>query len=251
MWIELAVLLAAIVGGLVIPFAIGFTNGPPGPTRPGPVSGAAPAMRPLGRIAGLYGRFMLLYVVLAAISIRDGYFGGYPRGAVCINTGYPLGAVASLGVAAKRGASLSATGTIQACSPHPGFTQWALFLLTKLPEPALLVCVLLLIWQLIRHASVHGPFTAQAAALMWRLGWVVIAGSMIAAALSTLGTELLSTMLITPAPYDSLGIAWNLLLFAPLKALVPVPALAGAALLSFARITGAGAVMDEELKATV
>jgi hypothetical protein len=251
MWFVLAVLGFAIVAGLVVPFAIGFKYGPPVPAGPGSVTGPAPAMRPLGRIAGLYGRFMLLYVVLAALSIKDGYFGGYRRGAVCINTGYPLGTVASLGVNARHGALLSATGTIWACAPHPGFTQWVLYLLTKLPWPALLVCVLLLIWQLITHASVHGPFTGQAAALMWRLGWVVIAGSMIAGALAALGSNVLSTMLITPAPYDSLGIAWNLVLFAPLKALVPVPALAGAALLSFARITRTGAVMDEELKATV
>jgi hypothetical protein len=250
MWYLLAVLLFAIVGGIVVPFAVGFKNGPPGPARPSPATTAAP-MRPLGRIAGLYGRFMVLYVVFAAISVKDGYFGGDSRGAVCINTGYPLSAGTSLGTAARHGATVSATGSVQACALHPGLYQWVLFLLTKLPGPALLVCVLLLIWQLIRHASAHGPFTGQAAWLMWRLGWVVVAGSMVAAALGALGTETLSTMLMSPAPYAWPGIGFDVLIFAPLKALFPVPALAGAALLSFARITRAGAVMDEELKATV
>jgi hypothetical protein len=37
----------------------------------------------------------------------------------------------------------------------------------------------------------------------------------------------------------------------PIHALLPVPVLAGAALLTFARIIRAGADMDDELKATV
>ena len=56
---------------------------------------------------------------------------------------------------------------------------------------------------------------------------------------------------MTPPPYDAKGIVIDVLIFAPLKALFPVPALAGAALLTFGRITGAGAVLDEEIKATV
>ncbi len=52
-------------------------------------------------------------------------------------------------------------------------------------------------------------------------------------------------------PSDGGSIVVDVLLFGPLKALVPVPALAGAALLTFGRITRVGAVMDEELKATV
>jgi hypothetical protein len=41
------------------------------------------------------------------------------------------------------------------------------------------------------------------------------------------------------------------LLEGPFHVLLPVPALAGVALLSFGRMARAGAVMDEELQATV
>lgn len=84
-----------------------------------------------------------------------------------------------------------------------------------------------------------------------QLGWVVIAGSVIAGMLSHLGADLLTGMLMTPATFDARGIAADVLLAAPFKALLPVPALAGSALLAFARITKAGAVMDDEIKATI
>ena len=111
--------------------------------------------------------------------------------------------------------------------------------------------VLLLIWLLVREANRSGPFTPRAAAVMRQLGWVVIGGSMIAAALSHLGADLLTRMLMTPATFDAKGIAVDVLLAGPFKALLPVPALAGSALLAFARITKAGAVLDDEMKATI
>jgi hypothetical protein len=57
-------------------------------------------------------------------------------------------------------------------------------------------------------------------------------------------------MLMTPATFSGGGIVADIV-FAPLTALLPVPALAGAALLTFARITRAGVVLDDEVKATV
>ena len=54
-----------------------------------------------------------------------------------------------------------------------------------------------------------------------------------------------------PATFDVPGTIGDVLVGAPLKALFPVPALAGAALLTFGRMTRAAAVMDEELKSTV
>jgi hypothetical protein len=79
--------------------------------------------------------------------------------------------------------------------------------------------LLLYLWRLVREANSAGPFTPRAAAVMPQLGWVVIAA--------------------------------DVLLAAPFKALLPVPALAGSALLTFARITRAGAAMEDEIKATI
>jgi hypothetical protein len=83
------------------------------------------------------------------------------------------------------------------------------------------------------------------------LGWVVIAGSMIVAALGHLGADVLTSALMTPSTFDARGIAVDVLVAGPIKALLPVPALAGAALLPFARIIRLGTVMDDEFRATV
>jgi hypothetical protein len=208
--------------------------------------------QPMGAIAGLYGTFLVLYVVLAAYSLYHGFGGGGTQpGSVCVTTAFGSSGAAGPGQTARAGAAIRAVGHTQACALHPGLLQWVLFLLTKLPSLVLWGWVLLLVWRLIRQADRGGPFTAPAAATMRQLGWLIIAGSMVAAALGALGTDVLARMLMTPAPFDGRGIAVDVLVAAPLKALLPVPLLAGATLLSFARIIRAGAVLDEEVKATV
>ena len=208
---------------------------------------------PLGTIAGLYGTALVLYVVASAYWLSRGsaFGGGGQRGSACVDTAIPAGTGAGSAHTALAGASISAGGNVQACTLHPSLAQWALFALTKVPDIVLWGGLLLLIWQLVSRASRGGPFTARTAATMQQLGWVVIAGSMTAGALGALGADLLTRMLMTPTSYYGAGLALNILIYAPLKALLPVPALAGAALLSFARITRAGTVLDEEIKATV
>jgi hypothetical protein len=112
-------------------------------------------------------------------------------------------------------------------------------------------CVILMTLRLVRHAAQHGPFTPRGAALMRQLGWVVIAGSIAAGALASLGAQLMTDMLVTRPPFDAGSVTFGVLVGAPARALVPVPLLVGAALITFGRITSAGAVLDEEVRATV
>ncbi len=119
-----------------------------------------------------------------------------------------------------------------------------------LPGPLLWATVLLMIWQLVREAQRNGPFTARTAAIMWRLGLVVLIGAAIAGAIRELGSDLLVRTLMANPPYPGLGMPLDVV-YGALRALLPVPLLAGAALLSFARVTRAGVVLDEEVKATV
>jgi hypothetical protein len=206
---------------------------------------------PLANVVGLYSRFLVLYLLYAGWRLKDGLYGG-PNGSACVDTGLPVeGRGAESGFAARPGALLSGTGDVQACALHPSAGQVALYLLTALPGLLFWAVLLLAIWRLLRQSMRQGPFTPQVAATMRQLGWLVIAGSMAVAALGSLGDELLTNMLVAPHSYSAGGIVIEVLIFAPLKALFPVPALAGAALLSFGRITSVGAVMDEELKATV
>lgn len=247
--ILIALVLAAIAGLFVVPFIIGYVKGPQaGKAQPGaPVPGDP--MRPLSRVAGFYGTFLLLYLVGVAFDASYGFAPGSSRRlTVCVDTGFPYGGSAH-GFAAQPGASLSAGGDVTACALHPSFGQWVLYLLTKVPDLVLWGCVLLLIWRLISEAARRGPFTPRAAAIVWLLGWTVIVGSYIVGALDHLGADLLTSALMTPATYGT-GVVFDVL-FGPLKALLPVPALAGAALLTFARITKIGVVLDDEIKATV
>jgi hypothetical protein len=209
--------------------------------------------QPLGRVAGLYGRFLVLYLALTIFGGFRGFYGNSgPSGSLCVNTGYPFDAgTVNPGVFAKHGAALSSAGGIRACALHPSLGQWGLFLLTRLPGLAAWAIVLVLILRLVRQATSTGPFTPQSAVIMRQLGWILIGGSMAAAALGELGADVMARMLMTPPPHDTKGIVFGVLVAAPVRALFPVPALAGAALLTFARITKAGAIMDEELKATV
>ena len=90
-----------------------------------------------------------------------------------------------------------------------------------------------------------GSFTVQAAVAMRRLGWLIIAGTAAATAVQGFALDqLLNTMLTPPtAGGDAVLEAFH--------ALLPVPLLAGAALLTFARIIRLGAAMDDEIRATV
>jgi hypothetical protein len=150
-----------------------------------------------------------------------------------------------MGLHARPGSQLMINGTAQLCADHPDFGQRVLYTLTDLPTFLVWAGVLLLVWQMIRAARREGPFTPRVAVVMRRLGWFILGGSLIAGLIQHLSIDgLLVTMARTSSPFVSS-------IFGPLRALVPVPLLAGAALLSFARIIRLGAEMDDEIKGTV
>jgi hypothetical protein len=250
--ILLAALLVLVVGVLVvIPFGVGLIRGPRRPA--GPAAPAVAPMRPLGTIAGIYSRFLLLYLLAAVWEAKDGFYAHSVRqGAACVNTGM-VETLSAGGQAwrARPGTSLGPAGSLQGCVLHPTIGQWALLALTEVPSLLLWGGVLLMIVRLVRHAAQHGPFTPRAAALMRQLGWLILAGCVVVGALQAIGTDVLTDAVLAPQPFDAGFIIGDALLRGPLQALIPVPALAGIALLSFASITKTGAVMDEELQATV
>jgi hypothetical protein len=253
--LAVGLLIVLVVGYLVIPFCVGLVQGPRSPAGPASSSVAPDAapMRPLGTVARIYGGFLLLYIGLAVVAAKDGFYAhGVRHGAACVNTidGLPLSARGE-GWQARPGTSLGAVGDLQACVLHPSTGQWTLLALTAVPNLLLWAAVLLMIVRLVRHAAQHGPFTPRTAALMRQLGWLILAGCVVVGTLHAVGTDLLTDAVLSPQPYASASIAVDALIAGPLAALIPVPALAGVALLSFASMTKTGAVMDEELRATV
>ena len=217
------------------------------------VTGNRKLTEPLETTTLFFGLLFAASLLLGAVAtlVGTGTIGGLGHAEVCVtdtNIGGGSGGNPFTGTyAAKPGAQLQPPNSpLSACARHPGFGQRLLYSLTTMPEVLLWGGILLLLWRLLVIARRHGPFTAQVAGAMRVLGWYIIAGAVVAAAIEQLATVLLFNSLVAPSPEGIDSVA-----FAALRALVPVPALAGAALLTFARIVRLGAAMDDELQGTV
>ncbi len=207
---------------------------------------------PLGIVTAICGYLLLFAALLGAISILSGRGSLWGFGhtvMICENHPGTYGSghwtAAGFGVAARPGATINVNGTLQACTTHPGVSQRVLYTLTSAPSLLVWAGTLFLIWRLLRAARRTGPFTARVAAIMRRLGWLIIAGSAAAALIQGWAQDqLVNTLLASPPGF------YNLITL-PFQALLPFSALAGAALLTFARIIRLGTEMDDEIKATV
>ncbi len=69
------------------------------------------------------------------------------------------------------------------CAAHPGIGQHLLYSLTTLPGLLLWGGILLLLWRLIVISSRGGPFTLRVASAMRGLGWFIMAGAVLSAAI--------------------------------------------------------------------
>ncbi|HZR48755.1 MAG TPA: hypothetical protein VFB06_04480 [Streptosporangiaceae bacterium] len=208
---------------------------------------------PLETVTTIFGGLLLAFLALVIVTtvFGSGSVLGFGHGDIC--TAQPYTTYGSsqwagpMGVTAHPGTSISINGTVQACAEHPGLGQRVLYTVAKLPSTLLWACILFLLWRLIRTAGRTGPFTVPVAAAMRRLGWLIIVGSAAAAVVQSLALSQLLRTIVTLqdwSPGLDLGIA-------VVRAVLPIPALAGAALLTFARIIGIGADMDDEIKGTV
>jgi hypothetical protein len=208
---------------------------------------------PLESTSLVFGLVFAAALILGAVAtlVGTGTLAGLGHAQVCVsdpNVSGDSGAGPFTGVyAAKPGAHLQPpTAPLAACVLHPGFGQHLLYSLMTIPQVLLWGGILLLLWRLLVIARRWGPFTVRVASGMRVLGWYIIAGSVLAAAIEQLATVLLLGSLVAPRPEGTGSVT-----VAALRGLVPVPALAGAALLTFARIVRLGAAMDDEIQGTV
>ncbi len=211
---------------------------------------------PLASVTEFFGWLMVL-----ALAVLAGLWAFGPRGygglpPVCENQPGTTssGSWTTPYVAAKPGASIEIIGTVQACANHPGIAQWALYGLAEVPTTVAWCGVLLLLWRMIRVAGREGPFTPAVARAMRRLGWFILAGSLTVAVLRAVSIGLLLSGQIEGGSIPDQTIGGDLfveLVWGVVRSTVPVPALAGAALLTLARIFRVGAAMEDELKGTV
>jgi hypothetical protein len=205
---------------------------------------------PLRSVTYIFSGLLLAFTTIAAISaiVGEGTIGGFGRGPVCVTQPDSWYGgdnwAAQFHIATQPGASISINGALQACAPHPSFYQRLLYTLTGLPSVLVWAGVLFLLWRLVRAATLNGPFTGSIAVGMRRLGWFIIIGSLVAASAQGAATDALFNSLLREQ--NAFGDAVPRFL-----SVLPVPLLAGAALLAFARIIRLGAAMDEEMQATV
>lgn len=208
---------------------------------------------PLETVTLFFGLLFAAALILGAVFTLagSGTVGGLGHAQVCVtdpNISGDSGASPFTGVYdAKPGAQLQPPNApLSVCALHPMFGQHLLYSLTTIPQTLAWGGTLFLLWRLLVIARRSGTFTARVAAIMRVLGWYIIAGAALAAAIEQAATVLLLSSLVAPPPEGIGSVA-----VAALRALVPVPALAGAALLTFARIVRLGAAMDDELQGTV
>jgi Protein of unknown function (DUF2975) len=220
---------------------------------------------PLATITFLFGLFLaftLVVGIVGSIGSRSASFGGFGRTTICATdtqtvVGYPSGPSIPRDTEyqTRPGAYRNDDAYLGVCTAHPGIGQRLLSTLTSVPGGLLLAGVLLMLWRLIRTAGRDGPFTRPVAALLRRLGWLIIVGTMVVAGVQELANILLiNTMLIHPEGYGLGGPVFNATvntIGASVFALFPERILIGGALLTFARIVRVGSAMDDEIKATV
>ncbi len=215
------------------------------------ISERAKLTEPLESVTAFFGLLTLFAAVASAgfALFGNGSVGGFGAGSVCASQSGASYADSGWRippeVSPRPDGSVSITGTVEACAIHPGIAERVLYGLTIFPAIVLWGGVLLLLWRIIRAARREGPFTRQVASAMRRLGWFILIGSLTAAAVRTAANDELLTLTMR-APQLFVDLIWE-----PVRGLVPVPALTGAALLTFARVIRLGADMDDELKGTV
>jgi hypothetical protein len=200
---------------------------------------------PLESVTTFFGALMIIATLIgvAFLVFGSGSFGGVP-GNVCVTN--PGAQYNSSGwhtpfVTAQPGHSVSIIGSLQVCADHATPGEQALGVMAALPAVLFWGGVLFLLWRTMVTARRNGPFTPRVAAAVRRLGWFIIIGSTTAAVVHLIAVDTLLTIMATITnPFPNL-------ILVPLH----LPVLAGAALLTFARIVTAGAAMDAEIQATI
>src|SRR5260221_3037279 len=162
---------------------------------------------PLETTAAVFGSLFAAVLMrgAGATLVATGTLGGLGHALVCAterNVSGGSGASSFTGVyAARPGTALQPQGApLSVCAIHPGFGQHLLYSLMTIPQILLWGGILLLLWRLLVIARRGGPFTVRVAAAMRVLGWYIVAGSVLAAAIEQLATVLLLGSLVAPRP---------------------------------------------------
>ncbi len=168
--------------------------------------------------------------------------GGWGGAAVCATDGSAYSSTVPGGFSPESGAQVGSVPRY--CAGNPDAHLRLLDVLGTLPSTLLVISGLFLLHRLLRGAARDGVHTVRTASRFRRLGWWVLLGSLVvevieANARAALLAELAKTVDFTAG-------AWTAMWSTPYLAV-----LTGLGLLTFARITLAGASMREDLEGVV
>ncbi|MGW2781413.1 DUF2975 domain-containing protein [Streptomyces populi] len=149
-----------------------------------------------------------------------------------------------MGFRAAPGATTGLDASPRYCTDDPSTVQSLLNTATEVPAFVFTVGALLLVLRLIRGAEGDGLYTARTAERLRRVGWWLLAGSVLAAIGQSVSEKALLGSLSRGGDVSALSglFSWD----APYMAI-----LTGLGVLSFARIMRVGVTMREDLDGTV
>jgi len=135
---------------------------------------------------------------------------------------------------------------LSVCVMNASERQRALVYLGSAPQTLFKLAVFILVARLLLVARREGPFVPRVHRMLWFLGWFVIAGSVVVSlAHEVAGAYFLASAVSVPVPVKDDVISGLY------DAVLSVPVLAGCAVLTLARIMGAGSLMRDDLEGTV
>ncbi|NUO41187.1 MAG: hypothetical protein HOV82_04030 [Streptomyces sp.] len=197
-------------------------------------------LEPMATVVSIALRVLLTLVTLGVV-IRTVH-GGWGSGSVCITDDSTGGSVGAGRFFPEKGASVDAIPRY--CADAPGTALHLLDELSTLPSTLLLIGGLFLLHQLLKGAARDGIYTTRTASRFRHLGWWLLLGSLVAQVIeSNLKAAVLAQLATN---HDFTASSWLELWSIPYLAV-----LTGLGLLTFARITHAGAAMREDLEGVV
>ncbi|MFF4457257.1 DUF2975 domain-containing protein [Streptomyces goshikiensis] len=143
---------------------------------------------------------------------------------------------------ARNGAHVTAVP--QYCADHPSSYQHLLGVLNGLPTLVLLIGGLILLNRLLQSAARNGVYTTQTASRLRLLGWWLLLGSVVAEVIEASARAALLVTLTDNVTFSAEAVLHT-------SAFPYFTVLTALGVLTFARITRAGAAMREDLEGTV
>ena len=223
------------------------------------VAGRRRLVQPLGGIVLFVGALALLALLFAGIGTATG--SGMPA---VLPLSYPAGgwqpvcADASINGMSFNGDGPTLVGAhgmtsvsgpsnpMSVCVMNATDRQRTLAYLGSAPQTLFKLAVFVLVAWLLLVARRRGPFAPRVHRMLTALGWLVIAGSVVASvAQGVAGAYFLASAVSVPVPVK------DDVLSALYGAVLGAPVLAGCAVLTLARIMRAGSFMRDDLEGTV